>query len=238
VVSAVAGFALGMVVSVAVVPEAIGPEMWFRNSTPDLGVVLAGIVFSRFVRDAARRLGALRSRVERVHAQSAATVAQSTERALQSVRVDPQARDLLAVMASGRGLTGAERERCRLVEARLRDRIRAPGLDEPRVAQAVWDARVRGVSVSLLDDRGAPRSTDAEYPEPAVARVLDTVCSVLPEVASDAVVTVRLHPRGRSIAATVVVRDLSGVRRIEFDQGADLVEQARVPSSGSIVQEG
>lgn len=57
-------------------------------------------------------------------------------------------------------LTEDDRTRMLQVEASLRDRIRGGSLATPAVLSAVAEARRRGVTVSLLDDRGAPLAED------------------------------------------------------------------------------
>jgi len=114
--------------------------------------------------------------------------------------VADRALPVLDAVASGTELTPVLRTRARLLEAELRDEIRAPCFTGTRVVPAARAARGRGVDVVLLDD--GPESPVEEALEGVlvaeVARVL--------EVAEDGRVVVRRLPPGRRVAATLVTR--------------------------------
>lgn len=110
-----------------------------------------------------------------------------------------------------------------LLELRLRDSIRSPLLDVPVLTEAVWKARLRGVRVSLLDERSGSGELlaragrrDAEDEREGV----DTVCTEAVGIVaalSGGSVTVRLLPVGREHVATVLAEDRGGVRCTWFD---------------------
>ncbi|WOC13049.1 hypothetical protein [Gordonia sp. MP11Mi] len=132
-------------------------------------------------------------------------------------RIDDRVRPLLSRIAAGDPVTDDDIIDARLMEAKLRDGIRGRGLDVPRVRVAVWDARRRGVSVSVLDDGGLePLGADRS------AAVVEAVAAVLEsELASltSGDVVARIAPAGRDPVATVVV--VSGPIRRRIELGAD-----------------
>src|SRR5690606_3928240 len=89
---------------------------------------------------------------------AAATAAATRERALQNERLERDARPALERILRPEPLTPDEREHFRLLETTLRDGIRATGFSSERVAEATREARERGLTVVLLDDRGGELS--------------------------------------------------------------------------------
>jgi hypothetical protein len=112
--------------------------------------------------------------------------------------VADRALPMLEAVTSGADLTPALRTRARLLEAELRDEIRAPCFTGTRVVPAARAARGRGVDVILLDDG----------PESPVGELLEGVLVVeatrLLEGAESGRVVVRRLPPGRRVAATLV----------------------------------
>ncbi|GAA1479914.1 hypothetical protein GCM10009624_03540 [Gordonia sinesedis] len=187
-----------------------GPAPWLFGQLPNVGVLLMATLISAILRPAAREIYALRTQTAIEAAQEAAAQAALAERDAQLARLGDRARDLLHVIADGGRLTDDQVERCHLVEARLRDGIRARGLDDPDLAEHVWRARQRGVVVTLLDDAAA-----AHDREEMLAGLRIRVAEVLDDVPAGAAVTVRVHPEGRATPATVVIRVGDRVSRID-----------------------
>lgn len=143
----------------------------------------------------------------------AAAAAALDERDARLASLDALARPLLQRIADGPDPTEEEKLACRLLEAELRDSLRARGLIQPNLARAARSARARGVEVMMLDDR-APTALDDEVRR----RIVDGASSVL-DAAGAGSVTVRLLPQGRPIAATILLDDRGeGAQRIEYDQ--------------------
>ncbi|WP_416417180.1 hypothetical protein [Paenarthrobacter aromaticivorans] len=112
-------------------------------------------------------------------------------------------RPMLERIAAGPLQPGEQRE-CLLLEAELRDGIRGRVLATPLVQQAARNARGRGVSVDLLDDRAT------ELPEEQLAEVIEQLVGAL-QRAEDGAVKCRVPPEGSDIAATILAyRDKSG----------------------------
>ena len=92
----------------------------------------------------------------------------------------------------------------RLLEAELRDEIRAPYFTGTEVVAAARRARSRGVEVVLFDDRGdATRGGSTQYEERLRTRIVERAVAALDEAGAGRVV-VRVCPAGRRWAATIL----------------------------------
>ncbi|MFC3243685.1 hypothetical protein ACFOJ6_16655 [Gordonia humi] len=129
-------------------------------------------------------------------------------------RIDARVRPLLTKVAEGGDLTVGDVAYARLTEARLRDGIRGRGLDVPRIRDAVWAARARGASVTLLDDGGLV-DLSAERSSAVIESVADVVDAELADLSLGDVV-VRIAPAGRDPVATVTIVSQTSRRRVEF----------------------
>ncbi|CCQ14349.1 Hypothetical membrane protein [Rhodococcus sp. AW25M09] len=145
-------------------------------------------------------------------ASQAAAAAALEERDARLASLDALARPLLQRIADGPDPTDEEILACLLLEAELRDTLRARGLVRPDLARAARSARARGVEVMMLDDRAPAVLTD-DVRERIVAAASSTL-----DAADAGSVTVRLLPPGRPVAATVLLDDLGdGAQRVEYD---------------------
>ena len=91
-----------------------------------------------------------------------------------------------------------------LLEAELRDEIRAPYFTGTEVVAAARRARSRGVEVVLFDDRGdATRGGSTQYEERLRTRIVERAVAALDEAGAGRVV-VRACPAGRRWAATIL----------------------------------
>lgn len=112
----------------------------------------------------------------------------------------------------------------RLLEAELRDEIRAPYFTGTEVVAAARRARSRGVEVVLFDDRGdATRGGGTEYEERLRARIVERAVAALDEAGAGRVV-VRACPAGRPWAATILTD--AGLAVVEAKEGAVEVGEA------------
>lgn len=184
-------------------------------------VKLAPLVMATFfagtIRPAARDIFALRQASTVAVAKQAADSAVLDERDRQLLRLDARVRPLLERLAEPRPLTAADCLECGLVEAGLRDSLRARALDTPEVIDAARAARVRGVEVVLLDDHGP-----SGVPGPVRERIVGHVLPVLHR-ADQGSITIRILPPGRSVLATVLHSDGDDIERAEYDQDGRLV---------------
>ncbi|MGA9873640.1 MAG: hypothetical protein WBQ44_21165, partial [Rhodococcus sp. (in: high G+C Gram-positive bacteria)] len=143
-------------------------------------------------------------------ASEAAASAVLDERDARLRSLDQQARPLLARIVDGPEISSDERLVCELLEAELRDSLRARGLVDDRLSHAARSARSRGVQVVLLDDRG----DDAL--DPAVRTELAASVADRLDALDTGAATARLLPAGRTHLASMLVDDDS-THRIEYD---------------------
>lgn len=216
---------LGMVSTIATC--ALWAEVTGQGAAYGLGISVinaAPLLMSTFfvytLRPAARDIFALREQTTRRAAAEAADSAVLEERDRQLSRLDDKARPLLERIAAGHPLSADERLACRLLEAHLRDSVRAPALSDRSVITAASGARARRVEVTLLDD-GAMNAAPVQARE----QFLDRVAEVLAR-ADEGAVTVRVLPPGRAAMATVLCSDALGVRRTEFGHDGHPVRAA------------
>ncbi len=179
---------------------------------PSVTVLLTATFFAATLRPAARQTVLLRERVTERHAAEAAAIAARQERERQLEHLNAVARPMLERLARGTELDDAARLECVLVEARLRDTLRAPGLLSDDVSAAAERARRHGVTVVLLDDGGL----DGLAPQ-AVDRIRLRLARALEAVEGDGTLTARAVPPGRDTALTVLTRDAHGIARVELD---------------------
>ncbi|MEU5840643.1 hypothetical protein [Rhodococcus sp. NPDC047139] len=189
---------------------ATGLSLSVVNAAP----VLMSTFFASTLRPLARSIYTLRAMSLQRSADQAASAAALEERDAQLDRLDALARPLLERIATGATLDPAERQAGVLLEARLRDRLRAPALQDPQIVVAAEAARRRGVDVMMLDDHGL----DA-VPQEEQARIRRAVADELDSVACGSV-TVRVLPPGRRALVTILVRG-DTVRRIELRAASD-----------------
>lgn len=115
--------------------------------------------------------------------------------AMASVR--HRASPLLIHIATGQPLTMELRTQARLLEAELRDEIRAPFFTGTPVVQAARQARTRGTEVILLDDRG-----DQALPQDVRQQMITQVSEILTRPQQR--VVARILPAGRHHLASIL----------------------------------
>ncbi|AVL99122.1 hypothetical protein C6V83_01260 [Gordonia iterans] len=168
------------------------------------------------IRPAAREIFELRRRATEAAAAGAAQAAVLEERDRQLARLDERARPMLERLTDETPVAARDRLQCALVEAQLRDSLRAPILDVPAVADAAGEARTRGVDVVLLDDHGLDGA-----PREVRERIVDAVVTAIEDM-PEGVLTVRVLPPGRDVAMTIV-RTVDQPVRSEFNSDGRLV---------------
>ncbi|MBL1078796.1 hypothetical protein JK358_30770 [Nocardia sp. 2] len=176
-----------------------------------IGTVAAISVFAAVMKPMQRSLRLLREDAMMRAAAEATMAAADSERTRQLARLDRVARPILERIADGAELTATEREECRLLEAELRDGLRAPQLVTDELSGAARGARGRGVEVILLDDGGF-----AGVPEWVRRRVIDAATKEL-DAANAGSVTVRVLPLGRRVLGTVLAQSPDQDRRTDID---------------------
>ncbi|MBY4131247.1 hypothetical protein HQO83_22905 [Rhodococcus fascians] len=181
-------------------------------STINIAPLLMSTFFAFTIRPLGSAIFELRHQSTVRIATEAATLAALEERDARLASLDALARPLLQRIADGPDPTDEEVLACVLLEAELRDSLRARGLVRPDLARAARSARARGVEVMMLDDRGPAMLDDA-----ARDRIVAAASTSL-DAAEAGSVTVRLLPPGRDVAATLLLDDLGdNAQRIEYD---------------------
>lgn len=171
-------------------------------------VLILATLFRSMVQPMEKRSRELRRRAIADAEAAAAAEAVATERARQLARLDATARPILERIVSGRELSVSEVNAARLVEAGLRDAIRAEGWTSDAVGDAVRQARRDGIVVRLFDDGAL-----ADQPELCV-RLQDLLVAEL-DALDVGQVTARIMPAGRTVVASIVVDTGALTRRHE-----------------------
>ncbi len=187
----------------------------------DAAPLIMAMLFSFTLRPAAKAVFALRTQtitqVGRLSAESAA----AEERASQVRTLDHLARPMLERIASGEELTAEERRECALLEAHLRDRLRAPLMSTLDLDEPAYRARTQGVEVVFIDDSRADVAVaDGEAQiDPRVASAVSGLATTVLDEADEGQIYVRVSPPDRPIAASVLHRRADGSSiRSEIDQ--------------------
>lgn len=191
-----------------------------------VGVVAAISIFAAIMRRTPATLRALRVDATISAAAEATIAAQNDERDRQLARLDIVARPILERIGSGVPLTDDERAECGLLEAELRDGLRAPQLTAGDLPAAARGARSRGVEVILLDDGGLADATASMRDH-----VIATAAAEL-DAATGGTVTVRVLPVRRRLLATIVATEPGQHRRTEVDATGIVETTIRVDHDG------
>lgn len=208
--------------------------MWGLSITlPGYAIMIMGSLFSVMLRPMARNIYALREANARQAALDAAAAAATEVRAHRLAALDERARPILTRIAERHEFSEDEVATARLLEAQLRDGIRASGLDLPDVRVAAWRARQRGVEVVLLDDGGLTEFNGDGWAvrEQLVARVVRTL-----DETDHGRVTVRIQPPGRPTIASISVDTPDRHDRYEYDRSevkaGDVLAASTAPGTG------
>jgi len=190
------------------------------TGTPSRGILLvygqasslaAGTFFAVLLRSTATRIIAFQEVERRRVGQEQLRQALDRERKARLVELRKLVEGPLHTIAEGR-VTDAQRDQFRLLEATLRDGIRAKGLQREPLSTAVRDARMRGSDVVLLDDLGA----SATQPDIGAAAAKWAAGRVA--AAPNGSITVRLSLEGSEPVISVVTEGaLPQSRKVSAD---------------------
>ncbi|MEP9415109.1 hypothetical protein ABLE92_12285 [Gordonia sp. VNQ95] len=182
----------------------------------EIGPLVIGVLLSSTLRSTAREVFSLREQITDDVGKTAAESAAADERAQQVHYLDATARPLLELIATGAPLADAQRLDCEVLEAHLRDRMRAPLMTELHLGEPVYRARVRGVDVVLIDDSGRDRDDVSDAFAVSVAEAISLIATEVLDDADDGEVFIRIPPPGRGVAASILHRGADGAsRRVE-----------------------
>jgi hypothetical protein len=171
------------------------------------GTLLIGTLFALVLRRSSQTITAIQANQLTRTTVAAASAAATRERAAQNTRLERDARPALERILQAEPLSPDEQQHLLLLEATLRDGIRASGFSSERIAAATREARERGLTVVLLDDRGIDL-VDGER-DLVEAALLDQLTST-----TNGAITARLSPHDRDELATIVVEEGGEYRRV------------------------
>ena len=156
-----------------------------------------------------RRIHCLRSVERALLSEATFTSTHREHRRRHAVEIRGLAGDMLDILGAGNALTAAQVSQCLAVEGHLRDRVRGDRLVAGALVDSVWQARVRGVDVLLLDD-----SRGEGLPPDELERIRAWMSEHL-LLAHGGSFTGRLLPPNRFERATTVYQQESGtIRRV------------------------
>jgi hypothetical protein len=202
------GFAIFSVITVAWSVLSVSDTLTGVNyAVRQAATLLIGTLFAMLLRRSAFLTQAINARHVIRSVDEAAHEADVAERLRMLARLETHARPALNRIVAGPPFTAGELQNFALLEAGLRDGIRAAGFTSLAVAQEIRAARHRGVVVTLLDDRGSDIVTKD------LARVEETLIAELQRTQSGTL-TARLSPADRDEIATIVIGVDGRFRRI------------------------
>ncbi|MFD3702154.1 hypothetical protein ACFWUP_03305 [Nocardia sp. NPDC058658] len=221
---------LAAIATTAVWAARTGQGAWHGVSISiiNLGPLLMATFFAYTLRPAAHAIFQLRAESTKQAGAEAAAAALFAERLAQADRLDRMVRPLLETLAGPAAVTSDVAEECGLVEAYLRDTLRAPVLATGAVIAAAREARRRGVEVILVDDHGLDNADTLVHD-----RILAAVTTALAGFDSGSV-HIRVLPPHRPVLVTIVANNpRAGIHRTEFGPfGHPVVGSANSLSSG------
>ncbi len=169
--------------------------------------LLIGTLFALVLRRSSQTITSIQANQLTRTTVAAASAAATRERAAQNARLERDARPALERILQPEPLSEEEQQHFLLLEATLRDGIRASGFSSERIAEATREARERGLTVMLLDDRGSELvDGERDLVEAALLEQLATT--------ADGAITARLSPHDRDEIATIVVEEGGEYRRV------------------------
>jgi len=203
------------IVLIAGVTTDRGLSLAVNDVARQAATLLIGTLFAMILRRTVRTITTLQeSQLQRTTAE-AAMAAATAERAVQTGRLERVARPALTRILDDAPFSQRELNDFVLLEATLRDGIRAAGFSSDRVTEETRLARERGLQVVLLDDRGD------DLPTPDRERVEEALIEQLHST-QYGTITARLSPAGRDVIATIVVDEVGQYRRVVVkDQNAE-----------------
>ena len=172
-------------------------------------LLLVGTIFSLSLRPIARAIEKYHDSDRRRTAQEAETAAGERERQRQAARLRAGVKPILQQIAANQ-LTEQDRDHIRVLEASLRDEIRAGALLHEPLTSSVKKARERGVDLLLLDDSGGVLPAGPIHRD-AIAWAAGAVDAV-----EHGSIVIRMPPPRDDRIASISIEDAAHSRAIEF----------------------
>lgn len=208
------GTVTGIVLSVSFSRALDATDWWSPVESLNLLSVIAASAGAFALSPFLGSIDAFAARGRRVADVQSARLAADHARDERIARIELHMSDLLADIVESDAVTEAHVAKARLFEAQLRDGIRAPALDNGQTRRAVWAARARGVSVTLLDD-GAFNDLPLDIVRAFLSRMVPKLITELEGLNSGELIA-RIAPPGRVPVASITVAPDARRRRIEF----------------------
>ncbi len=175
--------------------------------------LVIGTLFSILLRRATQTIAAIQSRELSRTAVEAAAATANRERDAQNLRLEQDARPALERIIAPQPFSPQDLQAFAALTVALRGGIQPVGSSGSGIADAVREARVRGLSVTLIDDRGTA------LPNEVIARLEDALLPLLRSLTVGSV-SVRLNPEGGADIATIVVEENGLYRRMVLTDAA------------------
>jgi hypothetical protein len=183
---------------------------WVINSVlRQSGTLIIGTLFAIALRRATESISAIQAGQLKRSTLAAVAGTAAQERAIQNSRLEMDTRPALERIIAEEPFTPGDLRLFALLESSLRDSIQAAGFSGERIAEATRRARIRGLRVTLLDDRGT------DLPPDDRARVEAVLLQQLAETGEGAIMAL-LSPEGRDEIATIVVEEGGRFRRVRI----------------------
>jgi hypothetical protein len=184
------------------------------------GILLIGTFFAVAFSRASSRIETLQAVQSHRSALESAAEAAIDIRVSKTAELDGIARGMLTKIAAGEQLSMQDRADCLLMEANLRDSVRAQALHREPVIGEARAARARGVEVTLLDDSGIGLSAGLQDVQ-ELTRLAGIVADELRGTRRGRL-TARVLPIDREILATVIIDSGDETRSIEIPRSSNL----------------
>jgi hypothetical protein len=208
------GFASVAAVSIALALAAGGDVFRVVNDVARQSATLViGTLFSILLRRATQTIAAIQRRELSRTAVEAAAATASREREAQNLRLEQDARPALERIIAPQPFTDQDLRAFSALIVALRGGVQPTGSSGSGIADAVREARMRGLSVTLLDDRGTA------LPGEVIGRLEDALLPLLSSM-SHGSVSVRLNPEGGADIATIVIEENGLYRRMVLTDAA------------------
>lgn len=208
------GFAAMAAVSIGLALAAGSDVLRVVNDVARQSATLViGTLFAIVFRRATQTIAAIQSRELSRTAVEAAAATANREREAQNLRLEQDARPALERIIAPQPFSPQDLQSFAALTTTLRGGIQPTGSSGSGIADAVREARARGLSVTLIDDRGTA------LPNEVVSRLEDALLPLLRSLVFGSV-SVRLNPEGGADIATIVVEENGIYRRMVLTDAA------------------
>ena len=202
------GFAAVAAISIGIAIAAQSDVIRVVNDVARQAATLViGTLFAIVLRRATQTIAALQSRqLSRTAVESAAATA-GREREAQNFRLEQDSRPALERIIAPQPFSRHDLQSFASLSATLRGGTQPVGSSGSGIADAVREARMRGLSVTLLDDRGTA------LPGDVITRLEEALLPLLQSLVQGSV-SVRLSPEGGPDIAAIVIEERGLYRRM------------------------